>query len=228
MPGADNAHTENATISKGVRRMLGQSLEWWNAAMIIALIVAALGALATAVTTTVVVKMTAEGERESKRALEEYKVNAGEQIAAANAMGETAKADAALANERAKEMERGNLELRSKLAGRRVTAEQHKILVEELAKIPAHFDVAVMQDPESVMFALDVEKTLADAGWIRDQRETPISEFWTGLVLLQTDDPAGLRLLEALQKSGLSFGIGDDAYKREKATLMVGSKPAAF
>jgi hypothetical protein len=139
-----------------------------------------------------------------------------------------AKVQIAEANARVAEAERQNLDLRAKVASRRITAEQHKILVDELSKNPGLFDIAVMGDPESSLFAGDILKTLADAGWTVGGRELPLGEIWTGLVLFQTDDPAARRILDALLKAKIPVSIGDAAHKRPKATIMVGNKPSLF
>jgi hypothetical protein len=149
-------------------------------------------------------------------------------IARANTDASSAISEAAKLSLRAAELEKGNIELRTKMASRRISEEQHKILVDELSKIPAPFDIALMSDPESVLYANDILKTFADAHWTVGQKEFPISEIWTGLVLFQTDDPAGGRILQALKKAGVTFTIGDDAHRRPKATIMVGNKPPQF
>jgi hypothetical protein len=166
-------------------------------------------------------------EAETKRAIADSDI-AKEGAAAANKQVAVANTEAARANERAAELERGNLELRAKLASRRISGEQHDILVAELAKSPAHFDIELMQDPESILFGGDILKTLADAGWTVDKTELPLGVFWTGLVLFQTNDPAGQILLNAFVKSGIPFAIADTNHTRPKAAIMVGNKPAAF
>jgi hypothetical protein len=146
------------------------------------------------------------------------------------AQADIAKASAKIAdaNARAAEAERQNLDLRAKIASRRITGEQHELLVREISKLPGLFDIAVMGDPESALFASDILKTLGDAGWTVGARELPLGEIWTGLVLLQTDDPAARRILDALLKAKIPVSIGDDAHKRPMATIMVGNKPSLF
>ena len=154
----------------------------------------------------------------------------GERIVALTTQGDEAKASAKIAdaNARAAEAERQNLDLRAKIASRRITGEQHELLVREISKLPGLFDIAVMGDPESALFASDILKTLGDAGWTVGARELPLGEIWTGLVLLQTDDPAARRILDALLKAKIPVSIGDDAHKRPMATIMVGNKPSLF
>jgi hypothetical protein len=139
-----------------------------------------------------------------------------------------ANAQIAAANVRVAKAEKQNLDLRAKIASRRITEEQHQILVDELSRSPGAFDMAAMGDPESSLFASDILKTLADAGWTIGTRELPLHEIWTGLVLFQTDDPAARQILDALLKAKIPFSIGDTAHKRDKATIMVGNKPSLF
>ena len=136
--------------------------------------------------------------------------------------------DTAVANERAAKLERENLDLRTKIAGRRITPEQHDILVSELSKNPGAFHIQTMTDGESVLYAADLSKTFKEAHWTSDTPEFPLGEVWHGLILMQTDDPAGLRIGVALRAANIPFSIGDDQHKKEKATILVGAKPPPF
>jgi hypothetical protein len=211
--------------------MFDVSLPWanfWYDAFNVMLFV---GAFAVAVGTYGSIKMGAIKERfsdERTTALEAQTEQAKAELGTAQADIAKANAQIAEANARVAEAERQNLDLRAKVASRRITEEQHKILVEELSKSPAPFDVALMGDPESVLFASDILKTLKDANWILGAKEFPLGEIWTGLVLFQTDDPAARRILDALKKAKIPVSIGDDAHKRPKVTIMVGNKPSLF
>jgi hypothetical protein len=136
---------------------------------------------------------------------------------------ETAKAD-----ERATQLERENLEIRTKIAGRRITQEQHEILHSELAKSPGIFNIQSMIDGESALFASDIFQTFVGANWTIDKKEFPLGEIWTGLIIFQTDDPAALRVAEAFKAAHIPFLIGDAEHKKEKLTIMVGAKPSPF
>jgi hypothetical protein len=211
--------------------MFDVSLPWanfWYDAFNVMLFV---GAFAVAVGTYGSIKMGAVKERfsdERTTLLETQTEQARAQLGTAQADIAKANAKIAEANARVAEAEKQNLDLRAKIASRRITGEQHKILVDELSKSPGLFDIAVMGDPESSLFASDILKTLADAGWTVGARELPLGEIWTGLVLFQTDDPSAKRILDALLKAKIPFSIGDDAHKRPKATIMVGNKPSLF
>lgn len=85
-----------------------------------------------------------------------------------------ANAEAANANLRAAEVEKQNSELRQKFANRRVDAHQHQILVAALSRYPGVFDMQIMRDPESGMYAADILKTLADSGWTVESKSFPL------------------------------------------------------
>jgi hypothetical protein len=169
-----------------------------------------------------------QGSEERIAALVSQGDQAKAQLGTAQADIAKANAQIAEANARVAEAEKQNLDLRAKIASRRVTAEQYKILVDELSKFPAPFDIVVMGDPESALFASDLLKVFADARWILEKRELPLGEIWTGLVVYQTDDPAGDRILQAFLKANLPVSVSDAAYKRPKATIIVGNKPSLF
>ena len=144
------------------------------------------------------------------------------------ARGEIAKANenAAAAKERTANLERENLEMRQKMAGRRISKEQHDEIVKLLSPEPATFDINVMQGSEAAFFAADILKTLTDAGWTLHKKYIPLGEIWTNLTLFRTDDPAIGRLAAALQMAGIPFGAADQ--KKDRVTIMVGGKPSPF
>lgn len=138
----------------------------------------------------------------------------------------TAQAEAAKANLKTAELERQNLELREKVASRRITEAQHRILIDELSKHRTTFNMEMMGDPESGIFAADILKTFADAGWTVDKKEFPLGIIWIGLVLFQTKDPAFQVVSNALKRASIPFTIGDQS--RDKITIMIGGKPPIF
>jgi cell division protein FtsL len=136
--------------------------------------------------------------------------------------------ETAQANKATEELRQENLDLRTKIAGRRVKSEQYERLVLELSKNPGFFHMQAMTDGESALYAADLFKTLKAAQWTSDTPEFPLGTVWHGLVLFQTDDPAALRIAEALKAADIPFLIGDAQHKKERATLMVGAKPPPF
>ncbi len=134
--------------------------------------------------------------------------------------------EAARANERAAALEKENLEIRAKVAGRRISKQQHGIIVSQLSILPTTFDIQVMSESEAGLFAADIIKTLTDAGWTVGEKTFPLGEIWTNLNIFRTNDPAATRLMAALQAAGIPFAIGER--KTEKVTIMVGGKPSPF
>jgi cell division protein FtsL len=134
--------------------------------------------------------------------------------------------ETAKANERAAELERENLEIRQKVAGRRISKEQHDTIVRLLSPEPATFDMQVMEESEAGLFAADILKTLTDAGWTVDKKEFPLGVVWTNLNISLTDDPAAGRLAAAFQIAGVPFGIANE--RQARVTIIVGGKPSPF
>jgi hypothetical protein len=132
------------------------------------------------------------------------------------------------ANKATEELRRENLGIRSRIAGRRIAPKQHDILVSELSRNPGIFNIQSMSDGESALYAADIFRTLTDAHWTVDKKEFPLGEVWHGLIIFQTDDPAALRIAEALKAADIPFLIGDDQHKKDRATILVGAKPPPF
>jgi hypothetical protein len=151
---------------------------------------------------------------------------AGSDAAHANQAAAVANKAAAEASLHAAQVERQNIELRQKFANRRITAEQHAELVAILSTHPNGFNIEAMGDPESGMYAADILKTFADAGWVVDKKEFPLGVIWTGLIVFQSDDPAAAEMSKALHDAGIPFSVGNE--RRDKATIMVGGKPPVF
>src|ERR1700674_686608 len=97
--------TENAPFSKRVKGMLGFDLDWWNAAMLVALGAAALAAIALLLSNKAVVVLQDREAKDNAAAFVRYQMEAGKKIAEANSAAELARADAAKANERAAGLE---------------------------------------------------------------------------------------------------------------------------
>src|SRR5262245_36004360 len=99
IPKTDNAQIANITFSSRVRRMWGLDLHGWETTMLISLGFAAIAAVAVVVATAIVVHLQHMEAEDSKRELDAYKLEAAAAVAEANAAGETAKVEAARANE---------------------------------------------------------------------------------------------------------------------------------
>lgn len=216
--------------------MLGLNLDGWNNLLIASFAIAAVAALVGGIATWWVVRLTGEESAALKVALknsderiEGLKTQGDEArsgLAEANAQIASANATAAEATLKAAEAERQNLELRDKLGNRRVTPAEHDVLVAGLSDAPGSFNLETMGDPESVLYAADLVKTLQDAHWTMDQNTWPLGVMWTGLLLAQTEDPNAVRLGNALTKAGIAWSIANQ--HRDKATIIVGGRPPYF
>ena len=137
-----------------------------------------------------------------------------------------AEKSAALASQRAAAIERENLELKRQLANRRITEEQHKILVDILSKQIGRITIETMGDPESGLFAEDFVKTFTDSGWEIEGRFLPQGVVWTGLMVYKSSGPDDATVLQALKAAGIPFSVGSET--RANVTIMVGGKPPLF
>lgn len=155
-----------------------------------------------------------------------YNRKSAEVMAKMNVEISSANDSAAKANLRAVEIEKQNIELRLKFANRRITEEQYSILVRELSKHKAVFDMEVMNDTESGLYAADILKTFEAAGWKIEGKSFQLGEIWTGLILFETHDPSALIIAESLKKANIPYNVGNRW--TERTTLMVGGKPPVF
>jgi hypothetical protein len=150
------------------------------------------------------------------------------QIANATKVAATATQRAADANVRAEQLEKENLEIRQKVAGRRISKEQHDVLVNILSGQPSTFDVDSFNDGETGLFASDILKTLTDAGWTVRGKYFPLAMSWQGLNVSQSTNPASVRLLEAFQAAGLPVSWFTEKGQGDVPTIWIGGKPSRF
>jgi len=156
-------------------------------------------------------------ERISKNEVDTARANADAAIAIQNA---------ATANLKAAETEKKSQEIKERLGNRRITENQHSIIVGIMKDNPASFNMEVMSDPESGLYAADILKTFTDSGWSVDKKEFPLGIIWTGIILFQTNDPSISIVEQALMAAGIPYSIGDQL--RPKATIMIGGRPPFF
>lgn len=131
---------------------------------------------------------------------------------------------AALANQRAAEIEKENLEL--KLANRRISEKQHKILVDILSKKTGQVVIETMGDPESGLFAEDIVKVFTDSKWEIGGKLLPQGVVWTGLMVYKPSGSDAATVLQALKAAKIPFSVRSET--RDKATIMVGGNPSLF
>lgn len=161
--------------------------------------------------------------------------DADERIAEATARGEEARAEAGKAHERAAALEKEAAEARVeqerikvRLASRRLTAEQYKILTGVLRGHPMDIVLSFAQgDPEARLYADDIGKVL-----FLDATEPKLSSVFSTQVMLglkvhprsDKDDDAAL-VITAFKEAGIAVELSSTA---PFLTFEVGSKPPPF
>ena len=133
-PTNEMAMIENTNFSRRVRRMLGLSLHAWENVMLIALWVAALGAVFVGISTYAVVRLQKIEAADAREGLDKYKLEAGEQIAKADAdaaaslaLAKQAESSLAGANSRAEEARAVSAEANKRAAEVNKTAEGERL-----------------------------------------------------------------------------------------------------
>jgi hypothetical protein len=148
-----------AIASNKVSRMLGFSLNGWENAMVVFLIIAGFFALLAGAATWAVVRLQRIELAESNRELERYKVEAGERIAGAAERANVAEQKAAEAN----------LEIERLKTPRSISEDRRRRIVDRLqpplAKPPFAFVVMLEPEPQALMG--EIAETLKAAGWTR-------------------------------------------------------------
>jgi hypothetical protein len=163
-----------AIPSKGTRRMLGVSLQGWESAAVLFLIVAGIAAALAAAATWAVVRMQRAELADATVTFDKYKLAADTQIAAAKKEAvETAQnagnalVRAAALEKEAAELKSANLALEARLAPRRLSGAQSARMSAILAAEPG-MKLAVVSrafDSEGKDFADDLAVTLNNARW---------------------------------------------------------------
>jgi hypothetical protein len=195
------ADTENKGFSKKVRRMFGLDLDSWNKIMVLFLGIAAFAAIIIVVSQAAVIKLQKQSEADTKKEYDLYKLDAGQKISAANAIGETAKAEAAKANERAEQLRADNISLQAGVRPRRLSFMGWTTNPERVAKIYEGLKpyagtsvfIQVVPDFEAQMFAKDIASVLATNGWnvgFVTEKETrmPALSFSEGVFIFTLSD----------------------------------------
>ena len=218
MPMAEAAKSENTTFSKKLRRsVFGMSLHSWEQLMLLSLGIAGLIAVAIFVTTASVVILQRHETAEAKRELEEYKLDAGAKISAAEAVGLTAQADIAKANAQiaiAKEgtaialrdLERERTE-RLRQGPRDLKPEQAAKLTTALRDFPAKILVISTNTDESARYGSQIWKAVREAGvgLISMEYANDVPGEVTGLFVAEgRDDPAAIQLVSIMRAAEIS------------------------
>jgi hypothetical protein len=143
------------SIQETGKQMGGDSLAWWidlvSRAYLWAVILAAVAAVAIAVTSWFVIKWQADLQREKDAAFEKYMVDAAVEVATLT------KQAAAL-----------NLELERIKAPRSLDASQQTRMVEQLKPFAGQeYSFNVFPDPEPISLMQIIDNVLKNAGWVR-------------------------------------------------------------
>jgi hypothetical protein len=176
-----------ATQSKRERMIWGISLHGWEDVMRTSLAIVGAVGLMVGLATWFVVKLQREELAASKIEFDKYKVEAGEEIAAANALGEAAKRDAATANLEAARL-RWQLDQEIQKRAPRFLSEEQKsgMLAEMKGQIPV-IALVVQNDLEARAFSFQFVSLFQDAGAkpIYAPEAPPEDKWWA---------PAGLMM----------------------------------
>lgn len=242
MPAAEHAEIEHTTFSQTVSRVLGLDLHAWEQLMLVSLAFAALAAIAVVVTTAAVVTVQKSEAERAKNELGAYKLEAATKIAEANSAGEAAKKHAAdanneaeRANERAAELEKGNLilqgdvereriarlKLEEQLAPRSLSSDQQASLTAALAQFKGTaLDILIYGggSADALPLAGMISDALTAAGWHVRIWNTISPVRWVRGILVQTrassdgavENPA-VALILALRTS---LGDGVSGYEQ--------------
>lgn len=205
--------TTKKNISKEVKRMFGLDLHAWEHLLIAGSAITAIGAIIAVVSTVGVVMLQRTQLRDAATAFEKYKEGVAVEVSTANAIGETAKAEAAKAIAKGLELGNSNLKLQTdlekertqrlkleeKLAPRRISEWERKLLIDGLRAIPRklNFNIHVVQDPETEAYANDLVDTIVHSG-------TDVS---TGVAFFVGATPMGIKMKFTNEKSPDSIAI---------------------
>src|SRR5258706_3216693 len=144
------ATRENTNFSKGVRRMLGLSLDGWNNVMLLCLAAVAIAAISVGVAQYVIIQLAKQEASDAKKELDEYKLTVEGKVADAKSEGIRAGETASNALLKAEELRAANLALEAQIAPRRLEPSQQQKIANALVWFAGR-NVAV------VSYSLDVE-----------------------------------------------------------------------
>jgi hypothetical protein len=117
------------------------------------------------------------------------------------------------------------LQLKAKMAWRRVTAEQHQALIDSLKG--QEFEVwttFVGNDPEATIYRNEIDKVLSEAGL-----KTKYYSGWEMALGMKVAGPESKQkalLVKAFQNAGLQFSVeGPSQFMKDDLVVVVGTKP---
>jgi hypothetical protein len=222
---------DGAAFSNKVRRMLGLSLESWNTVMVAALALAAIAAAIVGVATYIVIRLQTAEDVATKREFEQYRIDAGRQIAETNAA-------AAEANARAAALEKETVELKLALDNARAETlrlsngvARHITDAERLSfktfLKDTQFRIIMISEttPEAKTYRNELADALHNAGAaIVEYRENTAGGTIGVQVYGNDDDAAGKRLAQILVNAGL-LGVSFHPRVGEVLAIAVRANP---
>jgi hypothetical protein len=168
------AQTENTTFPKGVRLMLGLTLDAWNNILFLSLAAAGIAAVIVACSTYVIVQLQKREAADAHDAFERYKLSVEGKVAEAKKEGiEAGKSAgdallrAAALEKQAQELRAANLALQVKVQPRRISGDksaQMTALLSRFETVPIAI-VSRLFDPEGKDFADDLAAAFTKAKW---------------------------------------------------------------
>jgi hypothetical protein len=201
------ATTENKNISKGVRRMLGLSLDGWNNVMLWCLAFVAIAAILVGISQYVIIQLAKQETADSKKEFEAYKLTVEGKVADAKSEGIKAGETAGNALVRAEELKAANLALEAQIAPRRLTDTQIRSMGLALSRFSgkAVSVVTYSLDSEAAVLAKQIIASLQLA-LIEVQDRTasvmPMGGFSLGVHLSGSDADLVEAVRRALQSTG--------------------------
>ena len=236
--------TANAIFSKRVSRMWGMSLDTWNNVLLAFLAIAAFAAAVVGFSTYATIRLAKEEAAASKAEFEAYKLTVEGKVADAKREGIKAGETAANAQLRAAELEKETAsaklqteQIKQVVAWRVLLVETAEELKNVLKINPGRVNLRYTDgDPESLFFAIQLSKILADSNW----QVAPGSEKANAIIFgINLPDPSSpeMKVLrdafsaakipfstQPLPNTGPSIGF-NIAIIPGAPTLMVGSRP---
>jgi hypothetical protein len=191
--------TENTSFSKRLRRMLGLSLHAWENVMLIFLGVAAIAAVFVGISTYAVVRLQKVEAEDARKDLEEYKLDAGQKIAEANA--------------RAEEAQLETEKIKKSVSWRVIPPDSALELEKVLSAKPGAVNLRFVDgDPEALYLATQISQILTKAHW----------QIATGAVKFSNAIVFGISLPDA---SGAAATTLRDAFSAAKEPFSTAALP---
>lgn len=222
-----------STVRKA-SKMLELNLHVWEILMVFSLTMVAFATL-------FVMILTRKEAAEIKQEYDTYKlsvdgkvaeakvegIKAGEAVGAALVRAASLEKEAAALTKEGEEAKRETERLKAQVAWRRLSADQHKLIVDDLSgkTLSIHFDYS-QNDPEAMQFSEELLQAIKDAGIIAYTHPLVAPPAPPGVIVFGiASDPAFQAMKSALERAGVLFKL---APRNGPTRLSIGSKLAPF